>query len=605
MNKVKTLKNLNVRPVTTNDIIFNRIPAKGARNIRHGGFTRGMGNINCIGLKDSDQLRAKWRLMAEHQRFDHATRFHTATEHAQKLMGLATQREEEIQTQHEELESNYEELQSTTEELESTTEELQRSSAYRQVLFDSMRDILMTTDKDGVIAEVNIATERITGYSRQELIGQPFWQFFADTDRARAGVEEVVAGNEVSNYDLTLITKDGRKVSVSYNAVALRDADGHVTSILGSARDITTRKKLEDDLRVASVYNRSLIEATLDSMVTIGPDGKITDVNSATIAATGFSKEELVGTEFSDYFTDPERARAGYQQGYKTGAVRDYALDLKHRDGHVTPVLYNASVYRDELGKTAGIIASARDIREQKQIEEALTQSNKDLEQFAYAASHDLQEPLRMVSSYTQLLEKRYQGKLGTDADEFVGYIVDGVSRMQKMINDLLEYSRAGRKEQELEAIDCNAVFDGALANVKATIEESGAVVTHDPLPTMIADGPQLAKVFQNLISNAVKFRSKEESPRVHIAAEEKQNQWLFSVRDNGIGIDPQFHNRIFAIFQRLNTKEEYPGSGVGLSICRRVVERHGGKIWVESELGKGATFYFTIPIKIKGEEQQ
>ncbi len=208
-----------------------------------------------------------------------------------------------------------------------------------------------------------------------------------------------------------------------------------------------------------------------------------------------------------------------------------------------------------------------------------------------------------MVSSYTQLLEKRYRGKLGTDADEFVAYIVDGVSRMQKMINDLLEYSRAGRKDAELEVIDCNAVLDDALANLEAAIGESGTVVTHDPLPTVTADGPQLAKVFQNLISNAVKFRRKEESPRVHISAEEKQNQWLFSVRDNGIGIDPQFHKRIFAIFQRLNTKEEYPGSGIGLSICRRVVERHGGRIWVESELGKGATFYFTIPIK--GEKEQ
>ncbi len=603
MNKVKTLKNLKVRPVTTNDIIFNRIPAKGARNIRHGGFTRGMGNINCIGLKDSDQLRAEWRLMAERQRFEHATRFHTTAEHAQKLLAVANQREQELQTQHEELESNYEELQSTTEELESTTEELQRSSAYRQVLFDSMRDILMTTDKDGVIAEVNSATERITGYSRKELIGQPFWQFFTDADRARAGLEEVVAGNEVSNYDLTLITKDGRKASVSFNAVALRDADGHVTNLLGSARDITTRKKLEDDLRVASAYNRSLIEATLDSMVTIGPDGKITDVNSATIAATGFSKEELVGTDFSNYFTDPKRAQAGYQQGYKTGLVRDYALDLKHRDGHVTPVLYNASVYRDEAGKVVGIVAVAHDVTEQRRTEEALTQSNKELEQFAYAASHDLQEPLRMVSSYTQLLEKRYRGKLGTDADEFVAYIVDGVSRMQKMINDLLEYSRAGRKDQKLEAIDCNAVLDDALANLKAAIEESGAIVTHDPLPTVTADASQIAKVFQNLISNAVKFRSKEESPRIHIAAEQKQNEWLFSVRDNGIGIDPQFHKRIFELFQRLHSKEEYPGSGVGLSICRRVMERHGGKIWVESELGKGATFYFTIPIK--GEKQQ
>jgi signal transduction histidine kinase/DNA-binding response OmpR family regulator len=254
------------------------------------------------------------------------------------------------------------------------------------------------------------------------------------------------------------------------------------------------------------------------------------------------------------------------------------------------------------------------DITERKRVEQELKQtmaelahSNKELEQFAYVASHDLQEPLRMVTSYVQLLARRYQGKLDADADEFIAYAVDGATRMQALINDLLAYSRVGTRGKPFEPTDCEAVLDQALANLQVAIEDNGAVVTHDPLPTVMADGTQLVQLFQNLIGNAIKFRG-DESPRVHISAHRqsaienrKSDEWVFSVRDNGIGIDPEYHERIFIIFQRLHTREEYPGTGIGLSVCRKIVERHGGRIWVESQPGKGSTFYFTIPM-MEGE---
>lgn len=202
-----------------------------------------------------------------------------------------------------------------------------------------------------------------------------------------------------------------------------------------------------------------------------------------------------------------------------------------------------------------------------------------------------------MVLSYTQLLAQRYKGKLDTDADEFIQYAVDGTSRMQTLINDLLAYSRVGTQGKDFEPTDGEAIFEQAVANLKAAIEESGATVTHDALPTVIGDSSQLVQLLQNLISNAVKFRG-QEPPRIHIAAEPKENEWLFSVRDNGIGIDPEYHDRIFIIFQRLHGREDYPGTGIGLTICKKIVERHGGRIWVESEPGQGATFYFTIPME-------
>lgn len=258
-------------------------------------------------------------------------------------------------------------------------------------------------------------------------------------------------------------------------------------------------------------------------------------------------------------------------------------------------------VLKDDLGRLPQSVRRAlqdKQLREEhKQAHEQLARSNRDLEQFAYVASHDLQEPLRMVATYTQLLEERYRGRLDADADKYIHYALDGALRMQKLVQDLLAFSRVGRHDLAPCNTDCNTVLLAALTSLEAAIAESGTVIKHDQLPVVLADNSLLVQVFQNLIGNAIKFRGTE-PPLIHVSAEAKGKEWVFSVTDNGIGIATEHADSVFVIFRRLHTRAEYPGNGIGLSICKKIIEQHGGQIWVESEPGHGSTFKFTLPVK-------
>ncbi|MFB3893918.1 MAG: ATP-binding protein [Phycisphaerae bacterium] len=402
------------------------------------------------------------------------------------------------------------------------------------------------------------------------------------------------------------------------------DAGGEVEFLVFSLQDVTERVKAAEEVRQASLYARSLIEASLDPLVTISPEGKITDVNTATEQVTGVARAKLIGSDFSDYFTEPDKARAGYRKVLTDGFVTDYSLTIRHKSGKLTDVLYNATVYKNEAGQVQGVFAAARDITEKKKVEEELarhrlhleelaeerteelkkamaelTRSNEELGQFAYVASHDLQEPLRMVSGHIQLLARRYRGKLDSDADEFIGFAVDGVTRMQQLIVDLLAYSRVGTRGKPFGPVDMEEVLADATKDLSKAIEDSGAAVTHDPLPKVHGDATQLTQLMQNLVGNAIKFRS-DRPAKVHVSACQNGGGWMFSVRDNGIGMEAQYLDRIFVIFQRLHTRDKYPGTGIGLAICKKIVERHGGRVWAESTFGEGSTFYFTLSAQEK-----
>ncbi len=275
----------------------------------------------------------------------------------------------------------------------------------------------------------------------------------------------------------------------------------------------------------------------------------------------------------------------------------------------VLNILEDLDTEKDKVEATNRHLQSEVEIRKRaeegvRRYAEELKRSNQELEHFAYVASHDLQEPLRTVSSFSQLLGRRYKGKLDADADEFILFIVEGATRMQTLINDLLAFSRVGTRGNPFLPVAAEEILRAAEENLEVSITESRAVITHDPLPTLRADATQLRQLLQNLISNSVKFRRAEEDPRIHISAARLQGAWRVSVRDNGIGIASPYFDRIFIIFQRLHGREDYPGTGIGLAICKKIVERHGGRIWVESEPGKGATFYFTIPDEGRSDDE-
>jgi signal transduction histidine kinase len=291
-----------------------------------------------------------------------------------------------------------------------------------------------------------------------------------------------------------------------------------------------------------------------------------------------------------------------------TGALGDVAAVKCIKDGATDYVLKDGLARLPEAIRRALLEKQERDLRHQVEEDLAhkvdeLARSNADLEQFAYVASHDLQEPLRMVVAYTQLLSERYRGKLDENADKFLGYASEGAMRMQVLIQDLLAFSRVGRGGRESGSVDCNAVFDEVLQTLASAIQESGAAVTRGMLPAVRADRTQMAQVFQNLIGNALKFRGKEK-PVISVQVEKADQQWLFDVTDNGIGIAPESAENVFVIFQRLHTRAEYPGNGIGLAICKKIVERHGGRIWIEPRAGSGATFKFTLPARTEGKPE-
>ncbi len=359
----------------------------------------------------------------------------------------------------------------------------------------------------------------------------------------------------------------------------------------------------------------TVFETNLEGVVIADLNGIIQHGNKSVVAVLGYTQQEVEGVDLHALHAKKGQELADtIWSTVKAGGRWQGEIWLRRKNGEEFPAWMSATGVNDHKGNMTHIVAEFSDITSFKQTQDALTKrteelahSNRELEQFAYVASHDLQEPLRMVASYTQLLARRYKDKLDDDANEFIHYAVDGATRMQALINDLLALSRIGTHAKPMGPCESELALSRALTNLRIAIQESGAEVTHDGMPNIVADITQLTQLFQNLIGNALKFRGSHPL-KVHIGVERKLRDWQFSIRDNGIGIAPEHFDRIFVIFQRLHGKQEYPGTGIGLAVCKKIVERHEGSIWLESKPGEGTVFYFTIPAKaggkvIQGEE--
>ena len=474
-------------------------------------------------------------------------------------------------------------------------------------LLDLAPTAVIVRDPGDAVVYWNAAAERMYGWTTVEATGQVTHTLLAT--RCPESREATKAHLEATGFwegDLRHTRKDGSEIVVASRQALQRDDAGHPLATLEINTDVTQLRHAEAELARSEVRFRLLVEGVQDyALFGLSPEGLVTSWNAGAERLKGYAAAEIIGQHFARFYIPDEIA----------GGIPERILETARREGRATAEGWRIrrdgsrfwaevvlTAQRNHCGELIGFAKLTRDVTARREQELALQQtaaelarSNADLQQFAYIASHDLQEPLRMVSSYTQLLARRYVGRLDDDADEFIHYAVDGAKRMQALINALLVYARVGSRPMEPQPVDTNAIVDEVLVDLCTVIAESNAHIMHDDLPSVAADTVLLHQVFQNLIGNALKFRGAQ-PPVVHISAQRLGGEYAFAIRDHGIGIEPQYLERIFTIFQRLHSEQEYAGTGIGLAVCRKVIERLGGRIWAESQPGEGTTFRFTLP---------
>jgi PAS domain S-box-containing protein len=480
---------------------------------------------------------------------------------------------------------------------------LRESEERYRLLLDGIENYaVFMIDLDGLVVSWNAGAERIKGYNADEIIGQDFASFFTPQDIEGGHPAEVLrltaeAGRHEEQS--VRVRKDGSQFLASLTFTALRDSAGALQGYSEFCQDLSEREEQR-------AKYRNLLEASRDAMVVVDPTGAIVQVNAQTEERFGYAHQELLGQPVTAIIPEGVAERL---PEYDLRSADDTIVQQRDTDVDVIGLRKDGSEFPIEVMLSPIAIAEGifvttviRDISARKAAEaqlrdkiDELKRSNEELGQFAYIASHDLQEPLRMVASYTQLLAKRYAGRLDADADEYIAFAVDGASRMQRLIEELLAFSRLAATGHELRDTSSESALGQAVVNLQEAIKDSGALVTHGRLPVVQADELQLVQLFQNLVGNAIKYQPAG-IPRVHISATRSgKESWRFAVKDNGLGIDAQYFERIFGMFQRLHRRDEYSGTGMGLAICKKIVERHGGSISVESRPGHGSTFNFVL----------
>lgn len=505
-------------------------------------------------------------------------------------------------------------------------EALNRSESRYRSLVTATTQIVWSTNAAGEVIEDMPLWRAFTGQSLDQVLGSGWLQSVHPDDRQRTKEVWERACRDRSLYDIEYRIKrhDGEYRIASVRGVPVLENDGAVREWIGTCTDITERKEAQEKIRKAAQYARTLIEASLDPLVTIGKDGKILDVNRATENVTGYSRDQLIGSDFCSYFTEPEEARRGYQRVFAQGTVFDYPLAIRNRSGSETDVLYNATLFTNEAGDVEGVFAAARDITRTKAAEQEvrrlnndlearvaqrtaqLEAANKELEAFTYSVSHDLRAPLRHISGFAKILTEDFGGALPPEARHHLQRIEEGTRRMGQLVDDLLNLARVGRRELTLQVTGYQSLVEEVISSLKPEIGERRVEWRLGKLPFVECDPSLMKQVFQNLLSNAVKFTRPRDPAIIEVGQAERDGLSAVYVRDNGVGFSMKYSDKLFGVFQRLHRVEDFEGTGVGLATVQRIIQKHGGRIWAEAELDQGATFYFALgkpePCELKTE---
>ncbi|MGA9048694.1 MAG: PAS domain S-box protein [Dehalococcoidia bacterium] len=476
-----------------------------------------------------------------------------------------------------------------------------------ETILSTISDSIILLDTSRQIVFTNRATTTLLESKDDELYGVGFSSIVGDNEAADELLDETIKNGYCTNQELSYLTRTGKSVPVLVSTSVIHDSDHSLAGCVISAKDITRRKQVEELLVKERNFSNAVIDSLPGLFYVISKEGKFLRWSKNDLKVTGYTDEDAPNLNVLDIVSPEDRDLVTTKMlEVFSGAAADAEINIMTKTGEKKP--YHITGNLASLGEETYLLGMGIDITDRKKAEAALQKtmeelrySNDELQQFAYIASHDLQEPLRMVSSYVQLLEKRYKDNLDEDAHDFIDFAVAGAKRMQNLINDLLQYSRVGTRGKPFENTDSGDIYSAAINNLEVAMSESGASVIHGSLPRVFGDSGQLIQVFQNIIGNAIKYHN-ERPPQVFVEAEQNNGNSVFSIKDNGIGIDPKFFDRIFLIFQRLHGNE-YSGTGVGLAITKKIVQRHGGRIWVESTPGEGSTFYFTIPSGTEGEK--
>ena len=467
-------------------------------------------------------------------------------------------------------------------------------------LVDNVKDYaIFILDPNGYITSWNIGAERIKGYEAEEIIGRHFSKLYTqdDLDQGKPEAELLIAKTEGRfEVESWRVRKDDSKFIANVIISPLYDDCCQLNGYCNITRDITARILAEQQLQTSANYARSLVEASLDPLITISAQGNIMDVNKAAELMTGVKRNQLIGSDFCGYFTEPKQARVAYMQAFSQGSISDYALIMRHRSGKITEVFFNANVFQDQYGAVVGVLALARDVTKTKQIEDELRQLNNDLENFSYCVSHDLRAPLRAIHGFTTILSEEYATILDEEGQRLFKIVSDNAKKMGQLIDDILFLSRANRLEMQLNFIDMKMLAQEVWNELAA--DRVGRTIDFRlmDLPVACADTTAIREVLQNLLSNAIKFTRGCDSALIELTGYKNGIENVYSVQDNGVGFDMQYSNKLFGLFQRLHSMTEFEGTGVGLAIVKRFIIKHGGRVWAVSKPNQGATFCFTLP---------